>query len=75
MRGVGMERDTDNQRLNVDCQDCGRAVRLTPMQLRTAFAVMCPACGHDLTSRAQAILREYEREHAAGDATAERTSA
>jgi len=34
------------------------------VQLRTAFGLMCPGCGHDLTGRAQAVLRAYEQAHA-----------
>jgi predicted RNA-binding Zn-ribbon protein involved in translation (DUF1610 family) len=59
-----MAGDLDDQRLSVACTACERAIRLTPEQLRTAFGVMCPGCGRDLTGRAQAVLREFDRAQA-----------
>ena len=55
-----MSSDRDEQRLNVDCHDCERAIRLTPGQLRAALGLMCPDCGRDLTTRGQAVLREFD---------------
>jgi hypothetical protein len=59
MRGA-MSSDRDEPRLNVDCHDCERTIRLAPEQLRAAIGLMCPACGRDLTTRGQAVLREFD---------------
>jgi hypothetical protein len=62
-----MSSDRDEQRLNVDCHDCERAIRLTPEQLRAALGLMCPGCGRDLTARGQAVLREFGRTRATAE--------